>query len=133
MRYPALLSAVSALLENDNNGTIMQSHYSNTPYAASGGASGVGGGGALTKNGSNGRGDYAEHHIPPPLSIPLQTKVRSAIETLILRGRDFRAEFDRYSENADGTVGREDFRLVLTDLRLTGECLCVCMCVRVCE
>jgi len=49
--------------------------------------------------------------LPDELSI----KVKSLIETLILRGIDYRAEFDRFDDQYSGTVLQADFRAVLNE------------------
>ena len=49
------------------------------------------------------------------ISEELAVKIRSHIELLILRGKDFRSEFDKFTKNSEGTVLQSDFRDIVQE------------------
>jgi Ca2+-binding EF-hand superfamily protein len=58
-------------------------------------------------NGNNGK--------PNILSEEIVTQLRDFFEKLVLRGKDFRNEFDKFDDNFSGSVLQSDFRDVLQD------------------
>lgn len=49
------------------------------------------------------------------VSDDLAAKMRGFFESLVLRGKDFRTEFDKFDDNFSGTVRQSDFRDVLQE------------------
>jgi len=52
---------------------------------------------------------------PSTLTEELCTRLRDLLEALILRGKDFRGEFDRFDDSFSGSVPQADFREVLQE------------------
>jgi len=49
------------------------------------------------------------------ISEDLAAKMRGFFESLVLRGKDFRTEFDKFDDNFSGTIRQSDFRDVLQE------------------
>lgn len=49
----------------------------------------------------------------------ISSKVKAIIETLIIRGKDYRLEFDKFDDQYSGTILQSDFRVVMNE-RLGG-------------
>ncbi|KAJ1428031.1 hypothetical protein B484DRAFT_396992, partial [Ochromonadaceae sp. CCMP2298] len=49
------------------------------------------------------------------VSDELSTKVKSLIETLIIRGKDYRAEMDKFDDQFSGAILQADFREAMTE------------------
>lgn len=52
---------------------------------------------------------------PATVSDELSAKVKALIETLIIRGKDYRSEFDKFDDQYTGTILQADFREVMNE------------------
>lgn len=52
---------------------------------------------------------------PANVSDELSAKVKALIETLIIRGKDYRSEFDKFDDQFSGTILQADFREVMNE------------------